>query len=168
MSEEQTAATAETADAATTTSEAATASWDELFKGENPEKVRKSLDHAREWEKRAKDNAQAAKRLAEIEDAQKSEAQKAAERVADLESQVAQANASALRFKVASQFGIGSDDADLFLTGSDEETLTKQAERLTSRAEERKKQGNLVPSEGTPVSPPGDSDAAFAKKLFEA
>lgn len=122
---------------------------------------------AREQEKRAKDNADAARRLAEIEDSQKSEAQKSAERVKQLEEAVATAQRDALRFKVASKYGIGDEDTDLFLTGSDEGTLTKQAERLTARADAQKKQGNYVPREGT-TSPTVDSDErALARALFD-
>lgn len=77
-----------------------------------------------------------ASKLDEIEDAQKTEAQRAAERIAALESAAATAKAEALRFKVASKHGISDEDADLFLTGSDEETLTKQAERLAARYED--------------------------------
>lgn len=122
---------------------------------------------AREQEKRAKENADAARRLTEIEDAQKSEAQKAADRVKALETEVEQARRDALRFKVASKYAIGEEDADLFLTGSDEETLTKQAERLAGRADERKKHGNHVPREGKTPPPAGQDDVrAFANDLF--
>ncbi len=91
---------------------------------------------ARKWEARAKENTEAAKRLQEIEDAQKSEAEKAAERMAQLEKDAATARSEALRLKVAIKHGISDEDADLFLTGSDEETLTKQAERLAARYED--------------------------------
>lgn len=119
---------------------------------------------AREQEKRAKENAAAAQRLAEIEQAQMSEAEKAAARLAELESERDNARRDALRFKVASKYGIGDEDADLFLTGSDEETLTKQAERLAARTDERKKQGNRVPEEGRGTNPAkGSKGAAFAE-----
>lgn len=144
---EPTGQTTETTTTETTT-ETATASWDEAFKGEDPAKVRKALDHAREWEKRAKENAKAAERLKELEDAQKSDAEKTAERLRETEARALAAERDALRFKVAAKFQIGDEDADLFLTGSDEETLTKQAERLTARAKQEKKQGNVVPREG--------------------
>lgn len=77
-----------------------------------------------------------AARLDEIEAASKTEAEKMAERLAEAEQSAAQAQREALRFKIASKFGVTDDDADLFLTGTDEETLTKQAERLAARAEE--------------------------------
>ena len=120
---------------------------------------------AREQEKRAKTNADAAKRLAEIEESQKSEAEKAADRIRALEEQLTAANRSALRFKVASKYGIGDEDADLFLTASDEETLTKQAERLAGRSDERKKQGNRVAREGSNPQSKDDPNRAFLREM---
>ena len=121
---------------------------------------------AREQEKRAKENADAAKRLADIEQSQKSEAEKAADRIKQLEDEASAARRDALRFKVASKHGISGEDADLFLTASDEETLTRQAERLAGRADERKKQGNHVPREGTSPAANESNDAIFARGLL--
>lgn len=131
-------------------------------------KLAKYKEIAAEQEKRAKANADAAKRLAEIEDAQKTEAQKAADRIAELEKQISESSTAALRFKVASEFKISADDAELFLTGSDEESLRKQAERLAERDQERKKQGNHVRKEGTSTQKGSDDDEGreFAKELF--
>jgi hypothetical protein len=123
---------------------------------------------AREQEARAKANAAAAKRLTEIEEAQKSEAEKAADRVKQLESDVQAAQREALRFNVASKFQISDEDADLFLTGADEATLIKQAERLSERAGERKKQGNVVPKEGTASNATPNDERAFVRELFSA
>ena len=53
-----------------------------------------------------------------------------------------------LAARIAAQHGIPPEDADLFLTGTDEQTLTAQATRLAARATDRKKQGNLAPREG--------------------
>jgi hypothetical protein len=106
-------------------------------------------------------------RLKEFEDRDKSEAEKQAERLKALEAEATSARAEALRLRVAAKFGIGDEDADLFLTGSDEETLTKQAERLSARETERKKSGNHVPREGaTPSAAGGGDERAFARSLF--
>lgn len=121
---------------------------------------------AREQEKRAKANADAAKRLADIEEAQKSEAEKAADRLRQIEAERDEARRDALRFKVASKFGIVDEDADLFLTGSDEETLTKQAERLAKHSSDRKKNGNVVPREGSTSTAVPDDERATARALF--
>lgn len=96
------------------------------------------------------------------------------QRVADMATEMATAKAEALRARVAAEFGISAkkgpngepSDADLFLTGSDEATLTAQAERLAGREAERKKQGNFAPKEGSSPSNPGDPLRDFTKKLF--
>lgn len=121
---------------------------------------------AREQEKRAKENADAAKRLAEIEEAQKTEAERVADRLKALEAERDTATRDALRFKVASKFQISEEDADLFLTGADEESLTKQAQRLTEHASERKKNGNVVPKEGSSSSTAPTDERAAARALF--
>lgn len=117
---------------------------------------------AREQEKRAKENATAAQRLAEIEEAQKTEAEKAADRLRQAEADRDRAAAEAMRFKVASKYGIGEEDADLFLTGSDEETLTKQAERLAERQSDSKTRNNVAPREGGNPTPTGTPEGDFA------
>ena len=60
-------------------------------------------------------------------------------------------------------------DRDLFLTGTDEDTLTAQAKRLAERESERKKTGNVAPREGATTNSGGqDSDLRdFAKSLFK-
>jgi hypothetical protein len=122
---------------------------------------------SRENESKAKANADAAKRLAEIEESQKTEAQKTADRLAAAEKDAADARREALRLRIASRFQIGDEDADLFLTGDDEATLTKQAERLTARESERKKQGNHVAREGNTPSTGTDEKRAFAQQIFD-
>ena len=120
---------------------------------------------AREQEKRAKENAAAAQRLAEIEEANKTEAQKTAERLAEAEKAAAEARSEALRLRIATKHGISDEDADLFLTGTDEETLTRQAERLSARQAEQRKQGNYAPREGAHTSAAG-SDREVLGALF--
>lgn len=131
------------------------------------EYVKKLRDEAAKYRTEAKANADAAKRLAEIEEANKTEVQKATERLAAAEKAAADARREALKFKIAARFNIGDEDADLFLTGTDEETLTKQAERLAGRESDRKKNGNVVPKEGAATPPAGaDPVREFARGLF--
>lgn len=122
---------------------------------------------AREQEARAKANAKAAERLAEIEEANKTEAEKTAERLAAAETAAAQARSEALRLRIASRFQIDDEDADLFLTGTDEETLIKQAERLAVRTDKQKRQGT-VPREGGNRNPGGSQsdEREFVRNLF--
>ena len=99
-------------------------------------KYEETIAESRKWEERSKANAEAAKRLSEIEDAQKSESERAADRIAAAEKAADDARREALRYKVATKFGVSDEDAELFLTGADEETLARQAERLASRSAE--------------------------------
>lgn len=94
---------------------------------------------ARDQEKRAKDNADAAKRLSELENAQKSETQRLTEAADAAKSDADAARAEALRYRIASKHGISEDDAETFLTGTDEESLTRQAERLSALAKDKDK-----------------------------
>lgn len=121
---------------------------------------------AKKWESRAKENKTAADRLAQIEEANKTEAQKNADRLAAAETEAAQARSEALRFKVAAKYQIGDEDAELFLTGTDEDVLVRQAQRLTAREAERKKQGNYVPREGTTPTTTGGDERDAARALF--
>ena len=105
------------------------------------------------------------------------ESQTLEQRIADMESRTQAAEAAALRASVAAEFGISTkkgpkgepSDADLFLTGTDESTLTAQAQRLAGREEDRKKQGNYAPKEGTTTNS-GDSNEdlrEFTRGLFK-
>jgi regulator of protease activity HflC (stomatin/prohibitin superfamily) len=108
----------------------------------------------------------AADELATIKEAQKSDAQKVSDRLAEAEKATAEAKSEALRYRIASKFAIGDEDAALFLTGTDEDVLTKQAERLTARESERKKTGNYVPREGTTPTTSGSDGRDTARALF--
>ena len=125
---------------------------------------------SREWEDRAKANASAADKLAKIEQSQKSEAEKTAERIAALERQVAEAARDATRFKVAARFGIADEDVELFLTGADEKTLVAQAERLAAKtAADDRQRRNVVPKEGTNSGAPApDGMREVARKVFKS
>ncbi len=158
MSEQQTEAP-ETAATATTT------------EPEQQTKPAETVDFwkqkAREQEKRAKENAAAAQKLAEIEDAQRTDAERSASRIADLEAELGEARRDSLRFKVASKHGISDEDAEMFLTGSDEETLIRQAERLAAWNAEAaaprapKPDANQGRSQGNAPKSPADSFADF-------
>lgn len=96
------------------------------------------------------------------------------QRVAEIEQRATKAEAEALRAQIAGEFGISTkrgpkdepSDADLFLTGTDEETLTAQAKRLSDRESERKKSGNHVPREGNNPQPAENEMRAFSRELF--
>lgn len=103
----------------------------------------------------------------ELEAANKSEIEKANDAKSSAERERDDARAEALRLRIATKHGVSDEDADLFLTGTDEDTLTKQAQRLTQRSDDRKKQGNRVPAEGRHTPEPGDDEMReFARELF--
>lgn len=101
---------------------------------------------ARDNEKRAKANADAATRLAEIEAEQMSEADKAKQAAADAAAEAASARTEVARYKLAAEFKLSAEDAEAFLTGGDEDTMRAQAERLAA----------LTASQGTPAAPRPD------------
>lgn len=123
-----------------------------------------------------KDVKAKAAKLDEIEQANLSELEKANGRVSTAESERDAAKAEALRLRVAVQHGISIEDADLFLTGTDEETLTAQAERLSDRSAEqqqreteRKTKNPVVSKEGTSTktgTTTEEDDLAFARSFF--
>lgn len=95
-----------------------------------------------------------------------SEKKTADERIADLEKRYQEAEAGRLRSDIAAAHGITALDRDLFLTGTDEETLTAQAKRLAERESERKKQGNVAPLEGNQTKASASDDRAAVRSLF--
>lgn len=122
---------------------------------------------AREWERRAKDNKTAADELAQIKESQKSEAEKAAERLSAAEKRAEAAESAVLRFKIAAKHGISDEDATEFLTGTDEETLTRQAERLSKLTSEASKPRTPKPdpNQGTSGNPAMTTADQFAAAL---
>lgn len=90
------------------------------------------------------------------------------EKLAELEGKYSAAEARALRSDIAAKHGLSAEDRDLFLTGTDESTLTAQAERLAAREADRKKQGNVAPKEGATTNTGNASSDVkqFARQLF--
>lgn len=84
---------------------------------------------ARKNEQQAKANAAAAKKLAEIEEASKSEADKAAERLTAAEKRAADAEVQVLRLEVAGEKGLTPAQAKR-LVGSTREDLEADADEL--------------------------------------
>ena len=121
---------------------------------------------ARKWEARAKENLSAAKsnedaarQLAEIEESKKSEIEKATARVAELESQLAEAELSVLRSDVAAAKGVPAK----LLTGSTQEELEAAADALIEfRGEQNQapRSSAFKDVSGEPVK--GDTGSQFA------
>lgn len=78
-------------------------------------------------------------RLDEIEAAKLSDLEKAQKQATEAAAEAEKARAEVLRYRIAAKHGITDEDAELFLTGSDEETLARQAERLAARTADASK-----------------------------
>lgn len=120
---------------------------------------KKALDAERRRASAAEKAAKALQaRLDEIESANMSEAEKVRKRAEEAEARAMAAEAGALRWRIAAKHGISDEDAELLLTGSDEDTLNRQAERIAAR--QSKNDGLYVPAEGkVPSAPALNSDA---------
>lgn len=118
---------------------------------------------ARKWEQRAKENSTAAARLAEIEDASKTEAQRAAEAQAVAEQRAVAAEARALRREVALEHSLTTDDAALLDGITDEDAMRALAARLATPAPTR--HGNTAPLEGATPAAPNDDRRDFVRRL---
>lgn len=99
--------------------------------GENGEKALKAERDARTAAE--KTAAALQKQLDEINAANLSDLEKAQKEAADAQAAATKAQAEALRYRVAAKNSISDEDAELFLTGTDEDTLTRQAARLVER-----------------------------------
>lgn len=118
---------------------------------------------ARKWETRAKENAEKAKAHDTYVESQKTETQKLSDAKAAAEKDAADAKAEALRYRIAAKNEISDEDAEIFLTGSDEETLTKQAERLVALRGEQAAPRAPKPDPSQGSRGPVDLDAQIAE-----
>lgn len=114
--------------------------------------VAKLRHEAAKYRTEAKANADAAKRLAEIEEAQKTEAQKLADRLAEAERKAQAAELKALRSDIAQAKGVPAG----LLTGSTEEELNASADMLLAFRGEAPK---------TPAAPPADGQGKVGKPV---
>ena len=133
-------------------------SQEEMDKAIGPRLERERAKFADAVAKAAKFDELNAANMTELERAQ--ERAEAAERAAQ------EAKAEGLRFKIAAKYGISTEDADLFLTGQDEQTLEAQAKRLADREADRKKNGATSPGEGRSSTSTTNDMAAFTRDLF--
>lgn len=123
--------------------------------------------HARTWESRAKDNQGAADKLQEIEDANKTELERLTEKATSLEAELASARFDALRQSIAAEYGISKEDTQLFLTGTDSDSLTAQAKALQERTKASEvRVGTHVPGLSDRNSGESTSSDDFARSLF--
>lgn len=99
------------------------------------ESGKKALANERDGRKAAeKALREAQDKLKSIESAQLSDLEKAQAAATDWQQKAEAATAESLRYRIAAKHGIAEEDAETFLTGTDEDTLTRQAERLQALA----------------------------------
>ena len=105
---------------------------------------KKALAEERRRAAQAEKTAKALQARLDAMEAEKlSKEEKALKDAADAAERAARAESEALRWRTAAKYGISDEDAELFLTGSDEETLSRQAERF--------KELSFKPAKGTHV-----------------
>jgi hypothetical protein len=123
---------------------------------------------AKKWEKRAKENKGAADRLAELEEAQKTEAQKLADRAQRAEEERDQAQAQLMRRDVAAAANLPAEVADR-LKGSTREELEQDARSFAALLGDRQtaaRDASLVdPSAGKQTEAGASVAEQFAASL---
>ena len=106
---------------------------------------------ARKWEARAKENSGAASKLAEIEEASKTEAQKLAERAAAAEQTASLKDQALVKLQVIVDHGIPKEFQDL-VHGDTKEALEASAAKVKSliptTTEPQNQATFVIPSEG--------------------
>jgi hypothetical protein len=129
------------------------------------DEVSKWKELARKNEARAKENAEAAKRLAEIEESQKSETQRLEERAATAEKANADASQELMRLRIA--IAKGRPEIAARLRGSTEEEIAADADELLALLDAAKapgvKPGDVLVGTRTPATPAEDPDAMAAR-----
>ena len=103
----------------------------------------------------------------ELEEAQKTEAEKAADRLTKAEARVAEAEARALRREVAIEHKLDKTDAELLDALTDEDAMRSLAARLSKAGEDERKDGNRVPTEGKTPNPTADPKRSWLRSLRE-
>jgi hypothetical protein len=160
-------------DGQTNTADTTSAGGDEFRPITSQEDLQRVL-HERLQRERAKyadykDVKAKASKLDEIEQANKSEIDKAMDRVTKAEAEVSTVPAKvadALRSHLVALHEIDADDAELFLTANDPDLLLKQVARLTGRKADQQKKNNVSPREGTTTTSVDGDERQFARNLF--
>lgn len=94
----------------------------------------------------------------------KTELEQLQESVKELKASYQEAELRATRATVAGKYGISAADAELLLTGTTEEVLTRQAEALAERQSARAPRPDLSQGRGSDES--ASPDKALVKQLF--
>lgn len=122
--------------------------------------------HARKWETQAKANHAAIEGFT-------TERERLTAQLSETARTVEAARLEAMRYRVAIQFGISKDDAEEFLLGDDEDSLTRKALRFVERTQSTQPAVSPHPvgdadlgARATPLALNGDGiEDALRKKL---
>lgn len=110
--------------------------------------ARKHEREAKTARKRAEENEAAAQRLADLEEADKSESQKATDRAAAAEKRAEAAELDAQRYRLAVTYQLTDEQADLFLNAPDAELMEEQAKALSEMNEKSTREPARSPAGG--------------------
>lgn len=110
--------------------------------------------------------AAAEARIREYETRDMSELEKAQREAAENKTAAEKATTEALRLRLATRHGLSEADAELFLVGTDEATLTAQAERVAGRLAGQQPPPPRIPAPDPgqgprPQDPPSEDDQTY-------
>lgn len=90
------------------------------------------------------------------------------QQLAELTAKHEAAEQRALKSEIATKYGVSAEDRDLFMTGTDKAALEAQARRLSERAQDKRRHGDVAPLEGAPSRSGSGDDAMreLTRQLF--
>lgn len=107
-----------------------------------------------------------AAQLDRIAEANKTEAQKTADRISQLEAEVHATRLGATRFQIAAEFGLSETQVATLAHVASEEGMREIAAAYKADATDRQQRSNVVPREGQTPSSGANEDRAFTRELF--
>lgn len=113
-----------------------------------------------------KDLKSKATKLDEIENANRTEAEKAQARITELETQVQAERLGAVRFQISAEYGLNEKASGALAHISSEEGMREMAEAFKAQSEDRVRSGNVVPREGSAPSAKTNDERAAVRELF--
>lgn len=107
-----------------------------------------------------------ARQAQELLDAQKTAEQRLADQLSEAQRVAEAARNEALRYRIATEFGLSEQQAEVLEHIASEEGMRLAAERFQAQSDARKRNGNVVPREGTTTAPQPDELREFTRQLF--
>jgi hypothetical protein len=108
-----------------------------------------------------------AAQLDKIEEANKTEAQKTADRITQLEAEIQATQLSAKRFQIVAEFALSETQAATLAHIPTEQGMREVAAGYRDAAANKARTNNVVPREGQTSQPKENELAEFAKQLFQ-